>query len=380
MKIDLVGSTNNIASVPEALDFARAAARICYSKYDFKTLVEEEGGDLVEKLLNSGHQSPFDHIVLNMYLEDLPKFGAMILNNERMCTTSEKSARYTKMKVNGEQKVIYEKWQKKLEEIIHKEYPKLDDKKVQGLAQENARYLISVFTPTKMLHTISFRQLSYIVHWFNDYIKNEPDTLFSIKVKEFMDEFINANIVKQMYIERLNPEMKKRELSIFAKRTHEEHFGETYTTNYEGSFAQLAQAHRHRTLKYKIEVLQENLQNFTPPILFKYPELVNEWTKDFEKVSENDFPQGTLVRIYESGDYQDFISKLNERACGHAQWEVMNQTLKTLEKYLNATQFSNPEVHEILLPYSQKPKCKTPNGSCQSKCPYGPNESINRII
>ena len=66
--------------------------------------------------------------------------------------------------------------------VIKEEYPEFDDKKVQKLAQENARYLISVFTPaTIMEYTVSFEQLNFIISWFEDYIENEPETGFSVQ-------------------------------------------------------------------------------------------------------------------------------------------------------------------------------------------------------
>ena len=39
MKIELKASTLNIKSKEEAFNFSRAAARVCYSKYDFDTLI-----------------------------------------------------------------------------------------------------------------------------------------------------------------------------------------------------------------------------------------------------------------------------------------------------------------------------------------------------
>jgi thiaminase len=107
-------------------------------------------------------------------LEGIPKILAMILNNEKVYNTSEKSARYTKMNPSKEEKELYEKWINIYKEKISVEYPKIDEKRVEKLAQENARYLISIFTPaTIMGYTVNFCQLNYIVHWFEDYIKKE---------------------------------------------------------------------------------------------------------------------------------------------------------------------------------------------------------------
>ena len=96
--------------------------------------------------LESGHHSVFGHAHYNLIFEGIPKILAMILNNEKIYNTSEKSARYTKMQPSEEEKVLYEKWIEKYKKVIKEEYPEFDDKKVKKLAQENARYLISVFT------------------------------------------------------------------------------------------------------------------------------------------------------------------------------------------------------------------------------------------
>lgn len=56
--------------------------------------------------------------------------------------------------------------------------------------------------------------------------------------------------------ERLLKNEKYRNLSIFGKDLDkkEEHFGDVYSTIYKGSFAEFAQAHRHRTLDYQMEM------------------------------------------------------------------------------------------------------------------------------
>lgn len=379
MEIQLRASTNNIKTVDEALKFARAAARVCYSKYDFDDLLDEEDkSGLIERTLKYGHHSPFDHIKLTFYFKNLPKFGAMILNNERPYTTSEKSARYTVMELDPEMQEIYDKWMKIFDKRIKEDYPKLDDMKIKKLAQENARYFTSVFTPTKMLHTLSFRQLSYIIHFFKNFIDNADDSEFNRKVKEFMKDF-NSQL-DYLYEERLAPAMKKRDLSIFAKKKDpQEMFGEVYSTNFDISFAALAQAHRHRTLNFQMQpVSLEDIKFFVPPIL-NTEELKQEWLDDMDKVKEG-FPQATLVRVNETGTFTDFLSKITERVCGHAQWEVMDVSAKQIKKYIAATEKSNPGIHAKLQDYDKGPKCTYPEIKCTEPCPFGPKEGRSRTI
>ena len=69
-------------------------AGICYMPHDFETLNNEAE----EKTLNrangtkiSGHHSVFGHTKITFYLENIPKLFAMLLNNEKVFDTSEKS-------------------------------------------------------------------------------------------------------------------------------------------------------------------------------------------------------------------------------------------------------------------------------------------------
>jgi hypothetical protein len=196
MKVTILGSTKPEYKLTkdDAIKFGGKSAGICYMPDDIKTLFSEPEEKTLKRAnmtLSSGHHSVFDHTTFNLALEGIPKIIAMILNNEGMYTTSEKSARYTKMTPSEREEALYEKWIEIYKTEIAKQYPNIDEKKVKKLAQENARYLISVFTPaTTMEYTVSLRQLNYIVHWFESYVKNEEDNEFNKKLKPYMSQFI----------------------------------------------------------------------------------------------------------------------------------------------------------------------------------------------
>jgi len=267
------------------------------------------------------------------------------------------------------------------EKEINKQYPKMDELKTKKLAQENARYMTSVFTPTKMLHTLSFRQLNYIMNYFEDFMQNAPSSDFNGQTKNFMGEF--NEIMKLFYV----PELKSlngRHLSIFADRINfAEEFGENYSTTYLTSFACLAQLHRHRTIDYEMQPITRDSSiwgYFIPPILKHSNKLENEWLSDLSNIGN--FPQGTLIRVHESGKYTDFMSKIAERRCGHAQLEIMLNDSDTLAKFLNGTKKSNAEVYDALLAYDKGSRCTVPGLSCRgdSKCFFGPKYGIDRLI
>ena len=295
-----------------------------------------------------------------------------------MYNTSEKSARYTKMDPSEEEKNLYEKWIEIYKKEISKKYPNIEEKRVQKLAQENARYLISVFTPaTVMEYTVNFGQLNYIIHFFENYINNEEkNSKFDIKIKEVFKEFIKA--LPDLKIDGLDADMKKRELSFFAKRKNrKEEFGENYCTTYEASFAELAQAQRHRTLYYEVSLL-ETPKYYIPPVI-RNTNLEKEWIKDISSLEEY-YPQGMLLKINERGTVENFVLKCTERICGAAQLEIMEQTIETMNKYLNYTKQTTEDVYNYLLPYSKGARCTFPGWKCKSPCVFGAKGAINRLI
>lgn len=382
MKIKVIASTKVGYKMPkeEAIDFSGKEAGICYLPDDLKKLFGEDKEKTLkraQRTLKSGHHSVFGHPTYNLTLEGIPKILAMILNNEKVYNTSEKSARYTKMNPSKEEKELYEKWINIYKEKISVEYPKIDEKRVEKLAQENARYLISIFTPaTIMGYTVNFCQLNYIVHWFEDYIKKEEDNTFSKKLKPVLQEFIEQ--VKDLTVEELNSDVKKRTISLFAKRKErKEEFGENYCTTYLASFAQLAQAQRHRTLSYEMSLL-ENAKYYVPPII-RGTELEKEWLKDISSL-EDYYPQGMLIQVNERGTFENFILKCEERLCGAAQLEIMDQTKIIMQKYLEKTKESAPEIYNELLPYSKGARCTFPGWKCTAPCVFGAKDAMKRKI
>lgn len=381
MKIEVIASTKVGYVLPkeEALDFSGKSAGICYLPDTLETLFsepEEKTQRRVNGNIKSGHHSVFGHPTYNLSMEGIPKILAMILNNEKMYNTSEKSARYTIMEPSEQEKALYEKWIEIYKREITKKYPEFDEKRVQKLAQENARYLISVFTPaTVMEYTVNFGQLNYIINWAKDYILEEPDTAFSVKLKSVFKEFLNS--LPDLEVEGLDSSVKKRKFSFFASRNNrKEEFGENYCTTYLASFAQVAQAQRHRTISYEMTLL-DTPQYYIPPII-KGTDLEEEWLKDISSLKEF-FPQGMLIQVNERGTIENFVLKCTERLCGAAQLEIMEQTNITMKKYLEATK-NDSELYNYLLPYSKGARCTFPGWKCTSPCIFGGKNAMNRVI
>ena len=381
MKIKVIASTKIGYVLPkeDAVDFSGKSAGICYLPDTIETLFSEPS-EKTQKRANgniiSGHHSVFGHPTYNLCFEGIPKILAMILNNEKMYNTSEKSARYTHMEPSPQEEELYEKWITLFKKQILLKYPKFDEKRAKKLAQENARYLISVFTPaTIMEYTVNFGQLNYIINWAKDYIEKDNNDAFSLKLKEVLKEFLQA--MPDLEVEGLDSRIKNRNFSLFAQRkTRNEEFGENYSINYLASFAQLAQAQRHRTLSYEMSLLDEP-QYYIPPII-KDTELEKQWLEDISSLKEF-YPQGMLVQVNERGTIENFVLKCMERLCGAAQLEIMEQTKNTMTRYLEATK-DKPELYNYLLPYSKGARCTFPGWKCNSPCIFGGKGAMERII
>lgn len=381
MKIEIIASTKvgYSMSKEEALDFSGKSAGICYLPDTVETLFAESPEKTQRRVngnIKSGHHSVFGHPTYNLCFEGIPKILAMVLNNEKIYNTSEKSARYTHMTPSVQENTLYEKWIHIFEDVISSKYPEFDSKRILKLAQENARYLISVFTPaTVMEYTVNFGQLNYIINWAKDYINNADDSAFSLKLKDVFREFLDA--MPDLEVDGLDSRIKNRSFSLFSTRPNRyEEFGENYCTSYLASFAQLAQAQRHRTLSYEMSLL-DTPEFYIPPII-RGTDLENSWLEDISSLSQY-FPQGMLVKVNERGTIENFVLKCTERLCGSAQLEIMEQTSEIMNKYLAAT-VDKPELHNYLLPYSKGARCTFPGWKCNSPCIFGGKNAMNRLI
>lgn len=375
----------------EALKLCGKIAGVCYDKEGFHHLENEPSEKTmrrIERTLNNGHHSVYDHVSIIFNIQNIPKILAMVLNNENQYTTSEKSARYTKVErkegsiITPAEEQLYNKWIDIFKLKITEQYGSIyNASKIEKLAQENARYLVTVFMPTQMIYTTTLRQINYILSWMEEYImSHDTHNPFENKLSFAMDQFINALIPKNILVAGLMKNEKNRYLSLFGQNldSKQDIFSDVYSVTYKGSLAQLAQAQRHRTLDYQMEFLKEE-EYFIPPIIASDKTLVEEWLGDMNMV-KGVTPQGTLVRINEAGKYGDFILKCKERLCSGAQLEVMEQTRQTLLAYKKALESScNPLVSDIAK-YSHGARCTFPDFTCPNDCGFKEGKTLVRKI
>ncbi len=376
----------------EAIKLSGKIAGVCYDKEGFAHLEnepEEKTMRRVNMTLNNGHHSVYDHVLINFNMQNVPKILAMVLNNEHQYTTSEKSARYTPVIrqegsiITENEERLYNKWLDIFKIKIKSQYGNIyNDAKIKKLAQENARYLVTVFMPTQMIYSTSLRQINYIASWMLEYINTyeKMPSDFESKLISSMKEFINELNKLNVLILQLMQNDKHRTLSLFGHSLNdkEEYFGDVYSTTYKGTFAQLAQAHRHRTLDYQMELLDKK-EYFVPPIITDDQMLVDEWFGDMQTV-KGVTPQGELVIINEVGKYDDFILKCKERLCSASQLEVMQQTRKTLLKYKKALEIANSPLAQDIEKYSHGARCTFPDFNCPASCNFKEGITLVRKI
>jgi hypothetical protein len=395
MEVSLIGSTEKITDPHVARRWVQNHARVCYSEKNWGELLDEEFQEgLVKSLIQRGHHSPFDHFVLNFNFKGLGKALAMVFNNQGFYTTSEKSARYTRMAdVPDYQAELYDEWGSWfLGEISRRfpenKFPKLyfrkkesDKSTTEKLAQENARYMTSVFTPTNMTHTLTWRQMNILYHQFNDFIgernfHGERGAFFKSRLAGAMTSFVNSPEIEKWVIDEAQVRMKGGiPLRFFRDGPVEEHFGEDiYSFNGVGSFAMLAQSHRHRLDQHQVYGgfdLGGKLNGFYIPRLVGDSGKEDEWIKDLERVAVNDFPQGQLLNLSHRGRREDVIAKTEERECGLAQLEIARYQDSFLRRYAEVV----PAMRDLA-----KPACEIGDGCHKGGCTFGAAKYLERLI
>ncbi len=392
---------NSTQTKNDFITYSGKAAGICYMPDNYCS----EGMKNVEKAVNrangnakNGHYSVYEHAHITMLIHTT-KFMAIVLNSMYLYSTSEKSARYTQMQPETDlEKELYDKWVGKFEAVIKGYYGDLKtDSEIHKLAMENARYLTSVFTPTVMEYTVPYNRAILMVGWMDKYIEDinniyECNRFYLKFVKKAVDEITSFKneLMKVLNISDKNIILTDHKnvyesIKLFDKgikdmvddldykfrntpfMTVEMGFSHTsYDIIYLGSWAQFAQAERHRTIHYSIYPLSFSVSGYIEDMYF-IPEIIkdspleSEWREDCDNLINNDIMfQGFKIIIYESGRYANFILKAKERLCSRAQFEIMRQTASSLETINRNIKLDSK--------YSVVPRCRFNGYTCKEPC------------
>lgn len=369
----------------------------CYAAEGYETIKKqpiEKALKRAENTANSGHHSVYQHACITMEIQ-CSKIIAMLLNSIGVSNTSEKSARYTKMKPQTQlEEEMYGKWHDIFADCIAKEYgDKHTEKEIDKLAFENARYMISVFTPTSMVYTLPYRNVFYVLDWTQAMINNletlsgDFNQRLKTELKGLETELLHIVNEKQSFHDNKNEYYRFMPYqSIGEKQTDaKEYYGDVFTSTYLASFACVAQEQRHRTLRVKISFTGDRADEFgfyVPLLVEKYGRK-EEWLEDMKKVAYC-YPQGTLVHVTEQGLFEDFALKCKERMCGRAQLEIMKLNEWMTQQFINHKDnlsMGNQKRLENMTP-SNKPcaRCSFLDFTCQEGCKWGPKGALERLI
>lgn len=389
--------TNEKSSDEDLFVLGGKMAGVCYMPEDYfdgKIQNEDKAINRANNTCLSGHHSVFDHGSITFQISGLPKIMAMLLNSTEQYTTSEKSARYTVMKPETElENEIYDKWKEKFNNRIKEVYTDIDDKTRSKLALENARYMISVFTPTHMMWTTTYRQVAYIIKWLEklEIRCTGLEGEFNHKIAYWCKE-LSTLLKKETNSYTHIIDNKDREFEFMAyqsKGVHiadtDEIIGDVYQVKSLQSFAQLAQQQRHRTIHYEFDFDGINANQwgvYIPPII-RGTELEAEWIEDFKKVAYC-YPQGTMVLVLEQGRAIKFFEKCKERLCGRAQLEIMQESRELMQKFINNRSKLSPESRQALKKVTINnevvTKCMMKGINCTERCMWNGCKALNRLI
>lgn len=401
--INTIAASQEIESIPpetlchEMTILSGKYAGTCYAADGYETIRTQPQEKAVNRAAGTaanGHHSVFQHSMVTMEIQ-CPKIIAMLLNSVGVSNTSEKSARYTRMRPETEREnTLYEKWHTILAGQIREVYgDRFSDKERDKLAYENARYMISVFCPTSMVYSLPFRNIFYVRDWaeqmrrtlltlpgkFNERLAEELRGL----VEAFSAVIGDSNIIR----DNKNEYFRFMPVQATGKFDDDnvEFYGDVYTAKFYASFAQVAQEQRHRTLRVKINFSgsEPGEYGYFVPEILQGEELRSQWLEDISSVGEQ-YPQGMLVSVTEQGLFEDFVMKCKERMCGRAQLEIMRITEQLVEQFCrdreNLSSANQKRLDAILEEGKPCARCAYPDFTCVEGCTWGKAGACSRMI
>ena len=161
-----------MAHTPDPERVVAAAARLCYSADDAMTLmnnmIPEKVDAFITKLESLGHESPFEHVNWTFSVEGVSRVLTHQLVRHRLASYSQRSMRYVSEKhaevvippsIANDPKAL--KAFQCMIEMIDNTYGELVE---LGVPKEDARYVLSNATETKIVLTMNTRTLYNFFH------------------------------------------------------------------------------------------------------------------------------------------------------------------------------------------------------------------------
>ena len=163
MKVTLLTHT------PEAEKAVAAAARLCYSATDgcdlFEGMDDEKVERLLQKLVKSGHYSPFEHANFTFAIDGISRACSHQLVRHRLASYSQKSQRYVK---EGDFDYVMPasirfalSKPKKYAALMRQIQEFYDELVADGISAEDARYVLPNACKTNIVVTMNARELRH---------------------------------------------------------------------------------------------------------------------------------------------------------------------------------------------------------------------------
>lgn len=158
MKIELIAIT------PDPEQVIEEAARTCYMSNS--NVTQDSARNFLPKLLNMGHESPFEHAYATFRISGCSRAMTHQLVRHRLMAVSQKSQRYVSEKSfdyvipESIQPEHVEDYRRDME-AINQMYQKW---KERGLKNEDARFVLPNACTTELVISANFREFRHIFH------------------------------------------------------------------------------------------------------------------------------------------------------------------------------------------------------------------------
>ena len=399
MQISVLASTKEQPCF-DMLDMERFSgkmAAICYMKDKyFGTAVSDDDKAVsrFDRVIKTGHHSISDHFFYTVLIENCSKFTAMLLNAMiRFYNTSEKSGRYTVM---TREHPIYDKWLSIFIQEIHKYDPTLDDKLVEKLALENARYVLNMFAPyTTMAYTTSARCWAYIYELLEEYLLSQYGKYlsdFDMQVYEEIEQLMTGIRDSGIVNDKIHIRPFKK-IDFLASQTGypirnaKEYVGESYLINYKCSIVELSQLVRHRTLDFYLDFDGKDGIEFYIPHIIRGTEYASQWIDDLRKLMSDDrsyFPNAIIMSVWEAGTIANKMMQCDERLCSRVQKATFDVVKETVERFINVdyvlSDYCKYELSRHVDLETGEIKMKCANQKCLEPCHWGPIKGKEKLV
>ncbi len=362
----------------------------CYSTEGMPALAsqpKEKAFTRADNCANGGHLSVFGHFVATLELVDIPKALCMLLNNNHINNTSERSMRYTNMKnaCTPDDLILYDKWKEifynKIEKTYSEKYPQIFTKSlITKKANENARYIISSYYKTRMVYTNDIREFTNISRTI-DYVLSLGEDMPSF-LKGMKEELSEFNILLKgtgLVFQYFN-DQREKSFSLLSKNNKviNTYYGDCIADTYKMSLSCIAQLQRHRFLNISI-AFDKTPNFFIPEILKDDKKLVDEWLKDCNQNADR-FPQATLANVNEIAPANLIIKKDYERLCNSVQQELCMVCLEQAKRIAENMDENNPELKQQFARLTGS-RCLWQEGfKCPTPCGYVEGVKCTRKI